>query len=93
MLSGEDLIPSSRVYLVTQEEASATGKVSKDYLYSRTLDLRHVQVTLPSEFLEKPGVLTAYARDSWQGMVAEGPGTGQKTSYLPLFRVTFSWAL
>ncbi len=78
VLSGEDLIPSSRVYLVTQEEASATGKVSKDYLYSRTLDLRHVQVTLPSEFLEKPGVLTAYAKESWEGTVAEGRGTGQK---------------
>jgi hypothetical protein len=78
VLSGENLIASSRVYLLTREDTSATGKVSKDYLYSRTVDLRHVQVTLPAEFLEKPGVLTAYARDSWQGMVAEGPGTGQK---------------
>jgi IPT/TIG domain len=78
VLSGEDLIPSSRVYLVGQEDGSAPGNVSKDYLYSRTVDLRHVQVTLSAEFLEKPGVLTAYARDSWQGMVAEGPGTGQK---------------
>ncbi len=78
VLSGEDLARSSRVYLVIGEDASQKDKASKDYLYSKTLDLRHVQVTIPSYLLRKPGVLTAYAKDSWQGKEAERPRTGQK---------------
>jgi hypothetical protein len=77
VLQGEDLIPSSRVYLVTGEETSPKN-VPRTYLYSRTLDLRQVEVTIPSDLLEKPGVLTAYARDSWDGNGAEQSGTGQK---------------
>ena len=76
-LPGEDLIPSSRVYLVTGEEPSPKG-ASRTYLYSRTLDLRHVEVTLPSLLLDKPGVLTAYVKDSWEGKETEVSGTGQK---------------
>ena len=78
VLSGENLIPSSRVYLVTGEDASPTSRASRDYLYSRTLDLRHVEVTMPSDLLDKPGVLTAYAKDSWEGKESKGSGTGQK---------------
>ena len=78
MLSGENLIGSSRVYVVSGEEASPDRKTSRDYLYSRTLDLRHVQVTMPSDLLEKPGVFMAYAKDAWEGNQPEGTGTGQK---------------
>lgn len=77
VLPGEDLITSSRVYLVRGEEKSPKNG-SRTYLYSRTLDLRHVEVTIPSDLLDKPGVLTAYAKDSWEGREAEASGTGQK---------------
>jgi len=78
VLSGEDLAPSSRVYLKISEDASPSSNASRDYLYSRTVDLRHVQVTISSYLLRKPGVLTAYAKDSWQGREAEGSRNGQK---------------
>ena len=78
VLSGEDLISSSRVYLLLGEDASPKSKASKDYLYSRTIDLRHIEVTMPSDLLDKPGTFTAYAKDSWEGREAEGPGNGQK---------------
>lgn len=77
VLSGEDLIQSSRVYAVG-ENMPPRDKASRTYLYSRTLDLRHVEVTLPSDMLGKPGVLTAYAKDSWEGREAAAPRTGQK---------------
>jgi len=78
VLSGQDLAPSSRVYLVVGEGASQKDKASRDYLYSRTLDLRQVQVTIPSYHLRKPGVLTVYAKDSWQGRETQGSETGQE---------------
>ncbi len=77
VLLGENLISSSRVYVVG-ENASPTGKAERTYLYSRTLDLRHAVVTMPSDLLEKPGTLTAYAKDSWEGRQAEASGAGQK---------------
>jgi hypothetical protein len=78
VLPGENLIASSRVYLATSEDASPESKPSRDYLYSRTIDLRHIQVTLPAYHLAKPGVLTAYAKDSWEREKAEESGAGQK---------------
>jgi hypothetical protein len=77
VLSGENLIESSRVYVVSGENASAGDTASWTYLYSRTLDLRHVEVTIPSDMIKKPKILTAYARDSWPGRsgeTASGPG-------------------
>jgi hypothetical protein len=79
VLSGEDLIQSSRVYVVSGENASPEDKASRTYLYSRTLDLRHVEVTIPSDLIEKPGTLTAYAKDSWPGRPGDKIyGAGQK---------------
>jgi hypothetical protein len=78
VLSGENLISSSRVYLLIAEDASPKSKASRDYLYSRTIDLRHVEVTMPSDLTDKPGVFTAYARDSWEGNQADESLTGQK---------------
>ena len=78
VLSGEDLISSSRVYLVIAEDASPKSKASRNYLYSRTIDLRHVEVIMPSDLSDKPGVFTAYAKDSWEGNQADASGTGQK---------------
>jgi hypothetical protein len=78
VLAGENLISSSRVYLVSSADASPKSKASRDYLYSRTIDLRHVQVTMPSNLLDKPGVFTAYAKDSWEGNQAQASGTGLK---------------
>jgi hypothetical protein len=77
VLPGEDLIPSSRVYLVAGE-GKPPNSASRTYLYSRTVDLRHVEVTLPSDMLGKPGVLTAYVKDSWEGKDAEPSRSGQK---------------
>jgi len=54
LLSGEDLIQSSRMYVVG-ETAPPKDKASRTYLYSRTLDLRHVEVTIPSDLLDNPG--------------------------------------
>jgi hypothetical protein len=79
MLSGENLIESSRVYVVSGENPSAEDTPSRTYLYSRTLDLRHVEVMIPSDMIEKPGTLTAYAKDSWPGRPGETvSGAGQK---------------
>jgi hypothetical protein len=79
VLSGENLIRSSRVYVVSGETASPEDKVPRTYLYSRTLDLRHVDVTIPSDLIEKPGTLTAYAKDSWPGRPGDKTyGLGQK---------------
>jgi len=78
VLTGEDLIPSSRVYVMIGEDASPESKASRNYLYSRTIDLRHVEVTMPSDLADKPGLFTAYAKDSWEGNQAEGARTGQK---------------
>ena len=77
LLSGEDLIQSSRVYVV-DKTAPPKNKASRTYLYSRTLDLRHVEVTIPSHLLDKAGVLTVYAKDTWEGKEAAAPRTGQK---------------
>jgi hypothetical protein len=77
VLSGTDLIQSSRVYVVN-EKAPPKDKASRTYLYSRTLDLRHVEVTIPSDLLEKSGVLMVYAKDSWEGREAAPPRIGQK---------------
>lgn len=77
VLPGEDLIPSSRVYLVVGQ-AQPPKTAARTYLYSRTLDLRHVEVTLPSDLIDNPGVLTAYVKDSWEGKEAEQSGSGQK---------------
>lgn len=77
VLQGEDLIASSRVYVVAGEEASPKES-SRTYLYSRTLDLRHVEVTLPSDMVEKPGMLTLYVKDAWNGPEPEGSRLGQK---------------
>ncbi len=77
VLSGEDLIQSSRVY-VLGENSPPKDKAPLTYLYSRTLDLRHVEVTIPSDLLEKPGVLTAYAKDSWERTEAAPSRKGQK---------------
>lgn len=79
-LSSEDLIASSRVYLMVGDDATPNSAPSRDYLDSRTLDLRHVQVTIPSYVLRKPGMLTAYAQDSWEGKGREAGGSrnGQK---------------
>jgi len=77
VLSGEDLIQSSRVYVVV-ENAPPKDKDSRTYLYSRALDLRHVEVTIPSDLLDKPGVLTVYAKDTWEGRGTAAPRTGQK---------------
>jgi len=76
VLSGENLIQSSRVYVV-DENALPKDKASPTYLYSRTPDLRHVEVTIPSDLLKKPGVLMLYAKDSWEAKDAE-LGKGQK---------------
>jgi hypothetical protein len=78
VLSGENLTASSRVYLVIGARAPQESKASKHYLNSSTLDLRHVQVTIPSALSEKPGMLTAYAEDSWVGKGTAETGTGQK---------------
>jgi hypothetical protein len=75
VLPGENLIPSSRVYLVSGEPPKDD---SRTYLYSRTVDLRHVEVTLPSDMLDKAGVLTAYVEDSWERKGAEVSVTGKK---------------
>jgi IPT/TIG domain len=77
VLWGENLIQSTRVYVLTGEDQSPKSKAPKDYLYSRTLDLRSVLVTIPSEWRSKPGVLTAYVKDSWEAKDAEN-GSGQK---------------
>lgn len=77
VLRGENLIPSTRVYVMSVEAASPNNNASRDYLYSRTLDLRSVLVTIPSDMRSKPGVLTAYAKDSWEGRDA-GNAHGQK---------------
>jgi hypothetical protein len=79
VLPGENLIQSSRVYGVSGENASPDDKASRTYLYSRTLDLRHVDVTIPSDLIDKPGTLTAYAKDSWPGLPGDKIyGAGQK---------------
>jgi hypothetical protein len=78
VLSGEDLISSSRVYFMIGEDASPEGKASRNYLYSRTIDLRHVEVTMPSDLADKPGLFTAFAKDSWEGRPVMGARTGQK---------------
>jgi hypothetical protein len=77
VLWGENLIQSTRVYVLTGEDQSPKSKAPKDHLYSRTLDLRSVLVTIPSELRSKPGVLTAYVKDSWEAKDAEN-GSGQK---------------
>lgn len=77
VLWGENLIQSTRVYVLTGEDQSPKSKASRDYLYSRTLDLRSVLVTIPSELRNKPGVLTAYVRDSSEAQDIES-GSGQK---------------
>jgi hypothetical protein len=76
-LWGENLISSTRVYVLTGEDQSPKSKAPKDYLYSRTLDLRSALVTIPSELRSKPGVLTAYVKDSWEAKDVEN-GSGQK---------------
>jgi hypothetical protein len=78
VLSGEDLISSSRVYFMIGEDASPESKASRNYLYSRTIDLRHVEVTMPSDLADKTGLFTAYAKDSWEGRPVVGARTGQK---------------
>jgi hypothetical protein len=78
VLSGQDLISSSRVYFMIGEDASPESKASRNYLYSRTIDLRHVEVTMPSDLADKPGLFTAYAKDSWEGRPVVGARTGQK---------------
>ena len=78
VLSGENLISSSRVYFMIGEDASPESKASRNYLYSRTIDLRHVEVTMPSDLADKPGLFTAYAKDSWEGRPEVGARTGQK---------------
>jgi hypothetical protein len=65
------------VYVLTGDDQSPKSKAPKDYLYSRTLDLRSVLATIPSELRSKPGVLTAYVKDSWEAQDAEN-GSGQK---------------
>lgn len=65
VLPGKDLINSSRVYLVAGERKTP-GSASPTYLYSRTIDLRHVEVTLPSDMLDQPGVLLVDVKDSWE---------------------------
>jgi hypothetical protein len=77
VLWGENLIQSTRVYVLTGEDQSPKSKAPKDYLYSRTLDLRSVLATIPSELRSKPGALTAYVKDSWEAQDAES-GSGQK---------------
>lgn len=76
-LQGTDLIASSRVYAVAGEGASTKGP-SRTYLYSRTVDLQHVEVTLPADMVEKPDVLSLYVKDAWNGPEPEGPPLGQK---------------
>jgi hypothetical protein len=78
VLSGENLIASSRVFLLSGEDASPGNKAPGDYLYSRTLDFGHVEVTVPSYFLKKAGLLTAYAKDSWDRKQPAATETGQK---------------
>jgi hypothetical protein len=78
LLSGENLISSSRVYFMIGDGASPESKASRNYLYSRTIDLRHVEVTMPSDLADKPGLFTAYAKDSWEGRPVVGDRTGQK---------------
>jgi hypothetical protein len=78
VLSGENLISSSRVYFMIGEDASPESKTSRNYLYSRTIDMRHVEVTMPSDLADKPGLFTAYAKDSWERRPASEATTGQK---------------
>jgi hypothetical protein len=78
VLSGENLISSSRVYFMIGAGASPGSKASRNYLYSRTIDLRHVEVTMPSDLADKPGLFTAYAKDSWERRPVVGDRTGQK---------------
>jgi hypothetical protein len=78
VLSGQSLISSSRVYFMIGEGASPGSKASRNYLYSRTIDLRHVEVTVPSDFADKPGLFTAYAKDSWERRPVVEATTGQK---------------
>jgi hypothetical protein len=78
VLSGENLISSSRVYFMIGEDASPESKPSRNYLYSRTIDLRHVEVTMPSDLADKPGLFMAYAKDSWERRPVVEATTGQK---------------
>lgn len=78
VLSGENLISSGRVYFMIGEGASPGSKASRNYLYSRTIDLRHVEVTIPSDLADKPGLFTAYAKDSWERRPVVEATTGQK---------------
>jgi hypothetical protein len=78
VLSGENLIASTRVFLVSGDEIPKGTAASRDYLYSRTLDLHHIEVVLPSYFLKQAGVLMLYAKDSSQGQQPGTPQTGQK---------------
>jgi hypothetical protein len=60
------------------EDASPGSKASRNYLYSRTIDLRHVEVTMPSDLADRPGLFTAYAKDSWERRPVVEATTGQK---------------
>ncbi len=77
VLPGENLLPSSRVYL-DADKGAPPKDASRTYLYSRTIDLRHVEVMLPSDILEKPQVFRLHIKDSWNGDKPEGPEDGQK---------------
>ena len=60
---GRNLIPTTRVYLTDGADAWQKGDDSLSYLPGKTLDLRHIRVTIPKEFLAKPGILAASAED------------------------------
>jgi hypothetical protein len=60
---GANLIPTTRVYLTDGEDAWQKGNDALSYLPSKTLDLRHIRVAIPREFLTKPGILEASAED------------------------------
>jgi len=48
---GRNLIPTTRVYLTDRADAWQKGDDSLSYLPGKTLDLRHIRVTIPREFL------------------------------------------
>lgn len=66
LLSGENLLPSSRVHLDIGGGALPNREAPRNYLESRVLDLRHVRATVPAELLDKPAVLVAQVSDSWE---------------------------
>lgn len=63
MFFGTNLIPTTRIYLTDGQDAWQRGDDSLSYVPSRTIDLHHIRVTIPKEFLAKPGILEASAED------------------------------